>query len=44
MRFLYFRVVVNVSKTISSSSVTAIPTKADCGSPSGDTLPSTPSL
>ena len=44
VRFLNLRVVSKVSKTISSSSVTAIPTSADCGTPSGETLPSTASL
>src|SRR5882757_8739941 len=44
VRFLNLRVVSRVSKTISSSSDTAIPTSADCGTPSGETLPSTPSL
>ena len=44
VRFLNFRVVFRVSKIISSSSLTAIPTSADCGTPSGEILPSTPSL
>jgi hypothetical protein len=44
MRFGYFRVVFRVSKTISSSGVTAMPTSADCGVFASVVVDNTPSI
>src|SRR5262249_7672515 len=44
MRFGYLRELLTVSKMISSSDVTAIPTSADCGVPLGPIVPRTPNF